>query len=159
MIYFFTACLVRFCSKLLWIFSEAHLSMLYSLEFSGLHCCLFVKVQAKQFFVWNDFENLFSKSFSCKGLLCDSTHRAASPRDGFAFCLSFLSDATLISYHAVSLLSRPFFICFCCQSLATKITIPPLSKVVNEFFEKIVEIFGTIFSTKKSPKIGLFCQI
>ena len=32
----------------------------YSLEFSGLHCCLFVKVQARQFFVRNDFESLLS---------------------------------------------------------------------------------------------------
>ena len=38
-------CLVRFCSKLASEFSsEPRPFGLYSLEFSGLHCCLFVKV-------------------------------------------------------------------------------------------------------------------
>ena len=70
-----------FPSGLLFLFGLWLLSLVCSLkfflEFSGLHYCLFVKVQAKRGFVQEHFWKLaYIKCFLCKDPLCDSTQRA-----------------------------------------------------------------------------------
>ena len=84
-------------------------------EFSGLHYCLFVKVRAKQSFVWMRFRKLaFKKSYSCKGLFCDSSQWAASLRT--VLCISLLFAVTCFTRNSFILSCACFivnsFFCF-----------------------------------------------